>query len=259
MSRIARTRHYTTWFSTQKQRFSQLIRQRKGCPILALPLDIKLHLLASVPDSQTLFSLAKTCKPFYDAFTTHETSLLRSARLKELYANRLFLAGYAVNCLWKDSTWRTRSRIRGTCAYIRKTYFSTDEFGPSGEPGSLAGLVEQLEDNSSRLRTLMRSHDPAVDVSIDGMGTSPDFFSAASQAVDVLHELVDRFWIFWNRLPLEDRNEFYDSYLVTRRIVLRSILGMWILRILQAESGPYPPATLLSGEWDREAFRCGKR
>ncbi|KAK6498257.1 hypothetical protein TWF506_004496 [Arthrobotrys conoides] len=120
------------------------------------------------------------------------------------------------------------------------TYFYTHEFGPSGERGSLAGLMEQLEDRCSRLRGLVRSHDPAIDVAIDGIGTSPQFFDEASQAVAVFHELVDRFWIYWNRLPVENREEYYDSYLVTRKIVLRSILGMWVLRLLQAEGGPYP-------------------
>ncbi|KAF3082266.1 hypothetical protein TWF102_001235 [Orbilia oligospora] len=100
--------------------------------------------------------------------------------------------------------------------------------------------MEQLGDRCSHLRGLMRSHDPAIDVAINGIGTSPQFYDEASQAVDVLHELVDRFWIFWNRLPTEDRKECYDSYLVTRKIVMRSILGMWILRLLQAKNGPYP-------------------
>ncbi|KAF3192354.1 hypothetical protein TWF225_000604 [Orbilia oligospora] len=213
---------------------------RAGYSILALPLDIKLYLLFSVPDSQTLFSLAKTCKTFYAAFVAHKASLLRFARLKELHVNRLFLSGYAINCLWRDST-QTKSGVLELCAYMRRTYFYTHEFGPSGERGSLVGLMEQLGDRCSPLRGLMRSHDPAIDVAINGIGTSPQFYDEASQAVDVLHELVDRFWIFWNRLPTEDREEYYDSYLVTRKIVMRSILGIWILRLLQAKNGPYPP------------------
>ncbi|KAF3178690.1 hypothetical protein TWF788_007420 [Orbilia oligospora] len=214
---------------------------RAGYSIFAPPLDIKLYLLFSVPDSQALFSIAKTCKTFYAAFAAHKASLLRSARLKELHVNRLFLAGYAINCLWKDSTQRTKTGVLELCAYMHRTYFYTHEFGPSGECGNLVGLMEQLGERCSPLRRLMRSHDLAIDVAINGIGTSSHFYDEASQAVDVLHELVDRFWIFWNRLPIEDRDEYYDSYLVTRKIVMRSILGMWILRLLQAKNGPYPP------------------
>ncbi|KAK6519174.1 hypothetical protein TWF281_003863 [Arthrobotrys megalospora] len=232
---------YTHWLSKRKQQFSRLLNRRKGCPILDLPLDIKLCLLSSVPDSKTLFSLSRTCRSFYAAYTTHEASLLRSARLRELRTNPLFLASYAINCLWNGSTPRTKGGVIELCSYIRGTYFSTNEFGPSGESGSLRGLIEQLGDDKSRLRGLMRSHDPDIDVQIDETDTSARFHGEASQAIDALHELVDRFWIFWNRLPVEERDEFYDSYLVTRRIVLRSILGLWILRILQAENGPYPP------------------
>ena len=124
---------------------------------------------------------------------------------------------------------------------MSSTYFSAHEIGPSGERGGLVGLIEQMKNRSSHLRELMRSHDPTIDVTIDGMGTSPQFYSEASQAVNALHELTDRFWIFWNRLPVGDRDEYCDSYLVTRKIVLRSILGLWILKLLQSENGPHPP------------------
>ncbi|KAK6334527.1 hypothetical protein TWF730_003741 [Orbilia blumenaviensis] len=231
---------YVDWISKRKKAFSRLVHRRKGCPILDLPLDLKLYLLSNVPDSQTLFALAKTCKAFYTAFAAHQASLLRSARLKQLYQNRFFLASCAINCLWTDPALNKRGAVE-LCSYMRETYFSTHLYGPSGESGTPRGMMEQLEDKSSYLRGLMRSQDPDIDMRIDRIGTSPEFRHEASQAVDALHELVDRFWIFWNRIPIEERKEFYDSYLVTRRIVLHSILGMWMLRLLQAESGPHPP------------------
>lgn len=94
--------------------------------------------------------------------------------------NCLFLAEYAINRLWKDSTWRTRGQVVKLCVHMRGTYFSTNEFGPGGERGSLVGLKDQLKDGSSRLRGLMRSHDPTIDVKVGGMGTSPQFHEEAS-------------------------------------------------------------------------------
>ncbi|KAF3941929.1 hypothetical protein ABW19_dt0205299 [Dactylella cylindrospora] len=136
---------------------------------------------------------------------------------------------YQLNCIWRHYD---RSKVgvidlTGNIRYhIYQNYFTLEELEDCWIY-SIAGLMKQLymPPRTAWVRLIIRSAGEDVHREIERIDKSVLFYREAEESVDRIYSLADAFFARWD-------------VSIERRVVINSIILLWVVHILKAEDGP---------------------